>query len=1565
MSIYWTNQVPGAKVDAVVGREPEIDGSLREVLQILVSSTAPVSGRRVAQVLHISPTTASNRLKALLDRGLVQARPSGAAVLWSANEASPVVRTLRQDLDPGTRPVSGPAPVPADILAWALPAPGIKPVLKVAVLTALAPEYAAVRVHLSGVTQSRTRSGTRYDVGFVRGQHLDWEVYLAEVGMGNAGAAAEVAGAVETFSPRLILFVGVAGGLKPSDQHHGDVVVASMVYNVHSAKIVPGPDGGSDIQSRPLGVPASHRLTQLVRAVDRTPWAADLAFTGQPPGTLQAQPAVHLRPIVAGEVVLADPDGEMRKFIAGHFNDAAAIDMESLGVYETAHRYELPVLAVRGLSDLLGDKDPAADRERQPRAAANAAAFAIALLSHADEQDFPPLGPGGLTGGGIPSTSPLTPGLRAVDTPPAEESLARLAPVLRIWWRRLRVSHGAAADAAVAELAGRSSSPASWLGRLRHRPPAWLRDDGHADAWALAACFADSHGSAHATWLYDQAAHQADRAGEDVIASLHRVQAALTAARYGALSLAGGHDGANGAEDPARAEVLSRLSDLSLLTLGPVTDVVRGAATEDPAAILAAAPAALQVLGLPALAGAGRGAASPGLADAATGAAAAVFAELAETDPDIVDQIRADVLLMNGYALLGRSEPDPALTAFTRAREFAPATAAPLIAMARARLHRVDGPAGAAEATIDVSSELAEAEELVLLARDRRRAWNVDSAEAVAIAVRARLGRDPDGALRLALPAPRGAATDAEASSPRVREAAALAALFAGEYQLALELASSITDPVERDLLRAMTLTQLPNTADQVEEALRQALAAAPASRPDQLVRALMGLVRLGAPILPGQPGTIAPQLARLRGTDPEAADLVEASAALRSGQLQQALVLTRQYPTYVPAVEIAAEAAAMAGDPAEAFRILDRAGRDRGEESLRVQAMVLAADAGLDEQAQQAAAQLVLSRDAETRRRALEVQLTLAGRGGRWDEVADLGRRLLDDDTLDLSDVRRSRHVIEYRWAVAGAEFNLRRPNRARQALDEPDMLQPRNPMEASLLLATLGAAAAPPAQDGTLPTAPALTRPMIERALAAAAAFPDNEEVVASTLKLVMIGAGSEPLPDALLTQVRALQEEFFTRFPDSTHLRRIPVGEDLSDLIEHLRATFAPGAEQIVDIARKVWLGLYPQGLLAQVTGRSYAETLIKRTTGCLVAAAADPALAVTEQAAARAAREAGTVVIDTSTLVLLDHLGGQAPRLTAQFARVLFPASYRDDVLQTRNSLALRSSSTLGWNLQQQRPQLTDIAPDIVNGWAESGDRLAQRLARTDIIPGPRQEWSWDGSLQAASQEQAALWADDLALRHAARSLGVPAFGTLDLVADLVHASHILPPVLEEVTAAFRRAYAVDLPDPGPLLDLAATEGWKPDGYAALLLSRPRQWSQPADGFTQYMQLIRAIPPATATPECVTGWAAAALTGLAWAIPPASRPLALAGLVAWTVMNAGAEHVFPQILDAGENVMAAAAPAGDLLAQTVAVLTETLSRIAAPDKVGVLFTRLIANFSPERRTQAMQSFLSMPR
>ena len=446
---------------------------------------------------------------------------------------------------------------------------------------------------------------------------------------------------------------------------------------MHSAKLAAHPDGGITGSVPPTGNSG-------------TPSATAARARGRPhAGSIRSRVASHqrLRPLRQlctcdlsshGEVVLADPDSNLRRLIAERFNDAAAIDMESHGVYETAHRYEIPILAVRGLSDLLGDKTPETDREIQPPAVANAAAFAIALLRQADEGDFPPGSPPSGPGGGgapAPPSSPERPGDVGAG-PPAEESLARLAPTLRPWWRRLRTRRGTIADAAVAELAGRSASPIGWLSRLRHRPPAWLRDDESGDAWALVARFADAHDSPHATWLYDEAARRAESIGEDSISWMHRLQAALTAARLPSVVSVGEPDNggtADGGESP-QAAALRRLSERSLLNVAPLTALlriaVRGGRRRNP------------YVGTGCLAHPRSHARSPHesrragqprpVPDEATEQAIAVFAELAESDPDVVDELRGELLVMIARALLARSDVSPALVALADAREFIP-----------------------------------------------------------------------------------------------------------------------------------------------------------------------------------------------------------------------------------------------------------------------------------------------------------------------------------------------------------------------------------------------------------------------------------------------------------------------------------------------------------------------------------------------------------------------------------------------------------------------------------------------------------------------------------------------------------------------------------------------------------------------------------------------------------------------------------------------------------------------------------------------------------------------------
>jgi len=1517
--------------------EESLTDTERRVVESLMELGEPASGRRVAAALRISPTTATTALGHLRQLGLVESRVAGRAVLWTVREGAPsVVSLVRRRRAGSSSPARAQGPAPADADRWepVRPADAGRSTLTAVVFTAIPPEYDAVRRQLGNCSRVRTPIGTRFEVGRIRGDRADWDVYLAEIGMGNASSAAEVMAAAAAFDPALVLFVGVAGGLKPDDQARGDVVIAERVYNVHSGKHAVGPGGVSEVLSRPVSLPTSYRLTQLVREVARSGWQPQAS-------TADRAPQAHLKPIVAVEAVLADEDSELRQRIAQRFNDAGAVDMESYGVYEAAHRTEMPALAVRGLSDLIGDKRAAEDHQWQPRAAENAVAFVAALLRHADDDDLPP----GRRPRPRPPSSSRPVAAHEAERLASEGALDRLAPNLRPWWRRLRLTSPAHADAALADLATRSESPIGWLGRTRHRPPPWLREDDNGDAWALLARFAASHGSSHATYAHERAAEIAANAGWDTIAALHRLAAAVSRAEHPNAD-AVGHD----AQETGRAHALRRLRTEQSTVVGPLATFLSAAVESDHDETLNTAGPALRVLGLDPM----RLGLPPTTTKTNNEASEAALAELTETDPDVVAELRGQVLLCLANLRLRDDDTAAALRILALAREVIPAAATPLLFVARAHLQRVVGPAGQRSNVDDTAAVLADVEQMALLARDRHRDWNGPTAEALALAGRARAqSGDFEGALRLLLPAPRGRATDREAADPAVREIASAAATFAGEPLLAVELAAGVTDPVERHLLRAVALSRAEGMGDEAERFYRAALDDVPGTRADQLVRALLGIARLGAPITADAKGNIADALARLRRMNPEAADLVEATAALHAGRPRDALVLARQYPGSVASMELAAEAAAAAGQPEEAVRVLERVGRERGDNALLVQAMLLAAEAGRRDDAERLSTTLLTAADPATRRQALQIRLEAAGREGRWQDVADLSRRLLDDEDLRPADVNRAVRD-SYRWALAQAEFSLGRPERALATLQAPDPVVPRSREEARLLLAVLHMTAADSSQ-GLEP------HDVVTRALEVAAEWSGDEEVVAGSLGLAIMTAAKIPLPDQLLVRLRTLQEEYFARFPDPKTLQRIDVGEDLGGLVQHMKETMAPGTEALQDLARRVWLGVYPLAFFTDVTHRSYAETLIKRTLGCRVIAG-DPSVADQQRTAVRDALAGGSVVMDTSALHLLGHTGVADTRLTAQFARIILPASLRDDVLRANAGLAVRSVGTLWWDSAQQRPALTEFPPEVVDGWAVEAQELVDRLSLVDVVADPvgRPEGIFDAALLLAKDQQLPLWADDLALRQVAGSAGIRAFGTLDLIGVLVESGALAGEDEDRALDVLAEAGAVDLPVLDRLVEFARDAGWRSDGYAALLLARPRSWIPPGVGFARYRALIGALPPDT-NEMSLPQWAEAAATGLAWASPPPARPRAIATLLAWTVLNKPTEAVLPALVDAGQRVQEASAPDGDVLAHLVAILAETISEIAGPAKTGIVMTRLLGSLDDQRRAAAMRLFL----
>lgn len=238
----------------------------------------------------------------------------------------------------------------------------------VVMLTALNVEYEAVREKLTDPRVHRHTKGTRFEVGTLSGTTA--RVALALVGKGNHAAAVLAERAIDEFSPVAVLFVGVAGALRPSIAL-GDVVVATHVYAYHG-----GTSEDDGLKARPRVWEIPHGPSQIAHHLARIgDWTSPL-----PPDA--PRPRAHFGAVAAGEVVQDSRISLEAQWIRQHYNDAFAIEMEAAGVAQAGHLNGSPVVIVRGISDRAdGSKTTTDGAHWQPRAATNAAAFATRLAT--------------------------------------------------------------------------------------------------------------------------------------------------------------------------------------------------------------------------------------------------------------------------------------------------------------------------------------------------------------------------------------------------------------------------------------------------------------------------------------------------------------------------------------------------------------------------------------------------------------------------------------------------------------------------------------------------------------------------------------------------------------------------------------------------------------------------------------------------------------------------------------------------------------------------------------------------------------------------------------------------------------------------------------------------------------------------------------------------------------------------------------------------------------------------------------------------------------------------------
>ena len=150
--------------------------------------------------------------------------------------------------------------------------------------------------------------------------------HLIETGIGKVHAALATQRAIERYQPKLLVNVGVSGGLYAGAQVSD--LCLSTTYRYHDVWCGEGNERGQ-VQ----GLPA--QFSAEVTAIETM--AKQLSIP------------LHQGLLLCGETFIPDAD-HLRSF-AQQYPDLVAVDMESAAIAQTAYLYQTPLVSIRIVSD--------------------------------------------------------------------------------------------------------------------------------------------------------------------------------------------------------------------------------------------------------------------------------------------------------------------------------------------------------------------------------------------------------------------------------------------------------------------------------------------------------------------------------------------------------------------------------------------------------------------------------------------------------------------------------------------------------------------------------------------------------------------------------------------------------------------------------------------------------------------------------------------------------------------------------------------------------------------------------------------------------------------------------------------------------------------------------------------------------------------------------------------------------------------------------------------------------------------------------------------------------------
>lgn len=214
-----------------------------------------------------------------------------------------------------------------------------------------------------------------------------------EIGRNNLKSGGCIRDVIEHWRAEALILCGIAGGIGTHDDINVcDIVIPDYIHYCSFSKLS---EDGEQRRYMAYDHPSLSLHSDYAAPLrDDNSWITPAVRCVMSDTRL---PRVFIGGLIAGDKVYGDPDSEEQVKIISEFDDAIAIDMESVGLCRAvadarrSPQYNPRLLIVRSISDIIGDKANDRQRSENKRAAARiAAVFAHRVVTDILEHEPDP-----------------------------------------------------------------------------------------------------------------------------------------------------------------------------------------------------------------------------------------------------------------------------------------------------------------------------------------------------------------------------------------------------------------------------------------------------------------------------------------------------------------------------------------------------------------------------------------------------------------------------------------------------------------------------------------------------------------------------------------------------------------------------------------------------------------------------------------------------------------------------------------------------------------------------------------------------------------------------------------------------------------------------------------------------------------------------------------------------------------------------------------------------------------------------------------------------------------------